>query len=237
MDLAEAEAPAGGSGKSLLGKWQPNQITGRTMKFLSEQDSKAIEAAIKQAEAGTSGEIVFTVAPSSGRYLHATLQGALIGMAAVTAIVLMLPLAHTLTNLLWTEVLSFAFFYTLLPYTPLRRWIISSRTMDARVREAAFMQFYTSGLYKTREANGVEIYLSLFEREVVVIGDKGIHAKMGEHRWDEVRDLIIQGIKEGNACQGICNAINRCGATLAEHFPPRPDDVNELPDEIIHRTV
>ena len=99
------------------------------------------------------------------------------------------------------------------------------------------MQFYSSGLYKTREANGVEIYLSLFERKVVVIGDQGIHDKMGNEHWDEVRNLIIQGIKNGKNCEGICSAIDRCGKTLAEHFPHRPDDVNELPDQIIFRKL
>lgn len=205
------------------------------MKFLSEQDRAAIEAAIKKAEAGTSGEIVFAVAPASGRYLHATLQGAIIGMVVITAIFLAIPITHTPTNLLWTEFLSFAVCYTLLPYLPWRRRIISGKTLDARVKEAAFMQFYASGLYKTRESNGVEIYLSLFEREVVVIGDQGIHAKMGQQQWDEVRDLILQGIRKGDACGGICAGIERCGKVLAEHFPPRHDDINELSDTIIHR--
>lgn len=207
------------------------------MGFLSEVENKQIEAAIKKAEATTSGEIVFVAAPASAHYAQATLQGALIGMAIVTAISLALPFSHTPTTLLWTEFISFAIFYTLLPYIPWRRWIISSREMDARVHDAAFMQFYSSGLYKTRESNGIEIYLSLFERRVVVIGDKGIHDKMGSQHWDSVRDLIIRGIKDGNVCSGICAAIESCGRALAEHFPHRPDDINELPDQVIDRTL
>jgi putative membrane protein len=207
------------------------------MEFLSDQDNKAIEAAIKKAEAGTSGEIVFATAQASSHYHHANLQGALIGMAIITAIFMMIHIEHTPTTLLWTEFVSFAVFFTILPYWSWRRWIISKREMNARVREAAFMQFYSSGLYKTRESNGVEIYLSLFERKVVVIGDRGINDKMGSEHWDRVRDLIIQGIKRGDACGGICAAIESCGKALAEHFPPRPDDINELPDQVIIRPL
>jgi putative membrane protein len=207
------------------------------MGFLSEQDNKTIEAAINKAEAGTSGEIVFVVTPTSSHYHHANLQGALIGMAIVTAIFMMIPFTHTPTNLLWMEFVSFAVFSTILPYCPWRRLIVSKREMNARVQEAAFMQFYSSGLYKTRESNGVEIYLSLFERKVVVIGDRGIHDKMGNEQWDRVRDLIIQGIQKGDACSGICAAIESCGKALAEHFPPRPDDINELPDQVIIRPI
>jgi putative membrane protein len=207
------------------------------MGFLSEQDNKAIEAAIKKAEAGTSGEIVFAATQASSHYHHANLQGALIGMAIVTAIFMMIRFEHTPTTLLWTEFVSFAVFFTILPYWPWRRWIISKREMNARVQEAAFMQFYSSGLYKTRESNGVEIYLSLFERKVVVIGDRGINDKMGSEHWDRVRDLIIQGIKMEDACSGICAAIESCGKALAEHFPPRSDDINELPDQVIIRPL
>ncbi|MDR0842316.1 MAG: hypothetical protein LBP68_02730 [Acidobacteriota bacterium] len=205
------------------------------MGFLTDAEQARIEDAVKKAEAGTSGEIVFALSPASGRYQHATLLGALAGMAVATTIFLMLPLAHTVARLLWTELLSFAVFYAALPFLPFRRYLITSSAMEERVREAAFMQFYSGGLYKTRESNGVEIYLSLFEKMVVVIGDNGIHAKMGEHEWDEVRDTIIGGIRAGKACQGICDAIGHCGKVLAVHFPPRPDDINELPDHVRHR--
>jgi putative membrane protein len=207
------------------------------MGFLNEQEMATIEAAVKKAETGTSGEIVFVAAPASSQYQHAILQGAILGMAIVTAVFMAIPYPHTPTNLLWTEFVSFVVFYAILPHLPWRRWIISRQEMDARVHEAAFMQFYSSGLYKTRESNGVEIYLSLFERRVVVIGDKGIHAKMGKEHWDRVRDLIIGGIKEGTISNGICAAIDSCGKALAEHFPPRPDDINELPDRVIDRPL
>jgi putative membrane protein len=207
------------------------------MAFLSEQDNKSIETAIKKAEATTSGEIVFVAAPASSQYQHATLQGAIFGMAIVTAIFMLLHIEHSTTSLLWTEFISFAAFYAFFSWLPCRRWIVTNREMDMRVQEAAFRQFYSSGLYKTRESNGVEIYLSLLERRVLVIGDSGIHAKMGNRHWDTVRDLIIQGIKQGDICGGICRAIDGCGKALAEHFPPRPDDINELPDQVIHRSL
>jgi putative membrane protein len=206
------------------------------MKLLSETDKKTIADAIQKAEATTSGEIVFTVADASAQYRSTTLWGSLIGMAFVTALYLLLPFSHHITALLWTEIISFGFFIAVLPHMPLRRLLIPKQEMDARVHEAAFMQFYSSGLYRTRESNGVEIYLSIFERRVVVIGDKGIHEKMGNPHWDNVRDLIIQGIKTGQACRGICDAIESCGKALAQYFPPRPDDINELSDRVIERS-
>jgi len=207
------------------------------MKLLTEEDKKAISEAVQKAEATTSGEIVFAVSEASARYHHELLQASIVGMAAAAAIYLALPVEHTIGILLWTQLVAFALFFAILPHLPPRRWIIPKREMDVRVYEAAFLEFYSSGLYRTREANGVLIYLSVFEKRVVVIGDRGIHSKMGTQHWDAVRDRIIEGIKQGRARDGICAAIQGCGEALAKHFPHQADDVNELFDQVIERKI
>jgi len=204
---------------------------------LTAEDRKAISEAIAKAEATTSGEIVFAITDASGKYRHSWFQLALAGMALSAAAYLMVPVSHSISALLWTEILSFAALFTAGPHLGFRRWFVASSEMETRVRNAAFMEFYSSGLYRTRDENGVLIYLSLFERRVVVLGDKGIHERMGERHWNDVRDLIIRGIKSGDARGGICAAVERCGNSLAEHFPRKADDVNELSDHVIDRTA
>ncbi|MGD0307876.1 MAG: TPM domain-containing protein [Acidobacteriota bacterium] len=203
---------------------------------LSVEDKKAIADAIKRAEQLTSGEIVFAFSDASGHYLHATLQAALAGTVLATALYLALPILHTITLVLWLEIVAFAVFYAVVPRLPMRRWFIPAREMEECVHDAAFREFYAGALYRTRESNGVLIYLSDLERRVVVLGDKGIHEKMGDTHWTGVRDEILRGIKQGKAREGICAAVETCGRALAEHFPHRPDDVNELPDEVIDHT-
>ncbi len=208
-----------------------------TRQLLTEEDKQAISEAIKLAEGATSGEIVFAVADSSARYHHASIQAAVAAMVAGTAVYLALPLEHLIGLVLWTQLVCFALAYAVVPRLPWRRIFIPAREMNARVHEAAFMEFYSSGLHRTAEANGVLIYLSILERRVVVIGDRGIHEKMGEQHWHAVRDRIILGIRQGRAREGICDAISTCGKALAEHFPHREDDVNELSDSVIDRKV
>lgn len=204
--------------------------------LLNEEDKQAVAEAIKRAESLTSGEIVFAVTEASGRYPHVTLQGALAGMVIATAVYLVLPMPHTTGLVLWTEIIAFALFYSIIPHLPWRRRLIPKREMDESVHESAFHEFYASGLYKTSQANGVLIFLSLLERRVVVLGDKGIHEKMGDPHWQDVRDKVISGIRQGRAQEGICAAVDSCGKALAKHFPRRPDDVNELSDDVIDRT-
>ncbi len=204
--------------------------------LLSPSEKQAVAEAVKRAESTTSGEIVFAIADRSSNYHHATLAGALVGAVAAVAVYLALPIPRSIGLVLWTESIAFAVFYAALPHLRFRRWFIAPREMEECVHDAAFREFYARGLYKTRDSNGVLIYLSHLERRVVVIGDKGIHEKMGDHHWNDVRDRVIQGIRQGQALRGICDAIELCGKALAEHFPRLPDDTNELPDDVIERS-
>ena len=204
--------------------------------LLTEEDRQAIAAAIEQAELRTSGEIVFATADAAARYPHATYAGALVAMAAGAALYLALPWPHYISLLLFAELASFALGFAFFSRPEWRRWFVSESEMEARVRQAATLEFYASSLYRTRDANGVLIFLSLLEHRVVVLGDRGIHDRVGE-RWDEVRDLVLDGIRKGEARRGICAAIARVGEMLEKHFPRRPDDVNELPNAVIDRPL
>ncbi len=205
--------------------------------LLSEDDRKAIAEGIRKAEATTSGEIVFALTDASARYRHASFQGAIAGAVLATATYLALPVSRPIELVLCMQLISFSVFFVLCEYFPWRRWFISSEEINARVREAALLEFYGSGLYRTREENGVLIYLSVFERRVVVLGDRGIHKKMGNTHWDEVRDRITRGIRESQPREGICEAIDICGKALARHFPRRANDVNELSDQVLERSL
>jgi putative membrane protein len=58
----------------------------------------------------------------------------------------------------------------------LKRLFVSEKEMDHEVREAATIQFFLKGLFRTREETGVLIYLSVFEGKVWVLGDRGVDA-------------------------------------------------------------
>jgi len=68
-----------------------------------------------------------------------------------------------------------------------------------------------------------------------VLGDKGIHAEVGDAHWARARDLLLDGAAQGRLCNGLVAAVEECGRVLAEHFPPRADDTNELPDRLVIR--
>lgn len=100
---------------------------------------------------------------------------------------------------------------------------------------AAKEEFARLGMNRTRERNGVLIFVAPLSRTFALYGDTGIHAKCGEGFWREVADAMSGHFKRGEFTDGIVHAVERAGELLGVHFPRRPDDRNELSDEVVER--
>jgi uncharacterized membrane protein len=102
---------------------------------------------------------------------------------------------------------------------------------------AAVQAFERLGMTRTRERNGVLFYVSVRDHGVAVVGDAGIHERVPEGFWANVVRSIETRFSEGKFAEGLVEGIAMAGAKLAEHFPPREGDVNELPDSLSDDTT
>lgn len=108
---------------------------------------------------------------------------------------------------------------------------IESEAPEAAIDRAAEV-FQMLKMNKTRERNGVLIYVAVKSRVFVIYGDKGINEAVPEGFWDSTRDIMLEYFKKGDFKQGIIEGILKSGEQLQRYFPWDKDDENELPDEI-----
>ncbi|MFO7744469.1 MAG: TPM domain-containing protein [Psychroflexus sp.] len=87
-------------------------------------------------------------------------------------------------------------------------------------------------MHKTELSNGVLIYVSIDDHQLVILGDKGINDVVPKGFWESTKDQIISQFKSGNYKQGLINGVLEAGKQLKEHFPYQSDDTNELNNEI-----
>ena len=92
--------------------------------------------------------------------------------------------------------------------------------------------FARLGMGRTADRNGVLIYLAVGDRRLAVVGDEGIHGRVGGGHWDGVRDRMVDKLRAGAPREALLGAIAEVGRALAEHYPRRRGDVNELGDEM-----
>lgn len=98
--------------------------------------------------------------------------------------------------------------------------------------DRAVALFYQLEMSKTELRNGVLIYLAVEDRQLAIIGDKGINEVVEEGFWDHIKDEMVRHFKEGQFTEGLASGIQMAGEALKAHFPNQQDDKNELSDDI-----
>jgi uncharacterized membrane protein len=102
-----------------------------------------------------------------------------------------------------------------------------------KVQRLAEKTFRRLGMSATRERNGVLLFIMPSRRRFVVLGDEGIHGKVGQEFWHLVASVIGERFRTGDFTGGIVRGVQSIGEQLATHFPARGEDqVNELPDDV-----
>ena len=97
-------------------------------------------------------------------------------------------------------------------------------------RERALDVFSHLRIWDTAHNNGVLVYLLLADRDVEIIADRGIDAKVGAAGWETICRAMEAEFRSGQFEGGVIDGIASVSRELAEHFPPGGPHRNELPD-------
>jgi len=96
----------------------------------------------------------------------------------------------------------------------------------------AIKVFERLGMHKTAARHGVLVYISVTDRKLAVLGDKGIHERLGAAYWRDLVEAVRDRMRRQQPREGVIHAVSELGAALGCHFPRRPDDTNELSDAV-----
>lgn len=228
--------------------------------ILTPDDLAAIEAAVRAAEARTTGEIYCVLAEESSDYLATPVAWAA-GVALLAPAILLLFGVHVtapdlrmfggwtadqveavgeataraaLIGTLLLQGLLFLATLFIVAIPPVRRALTPPGLKRERVRVRAEEQFLSKNLHATRERTGVLIYVSAAEHMAELIADETIHAQAPAGAWDQAMAALTAELKRGRVAEGFTAAIGLCADVLAERFPARPgDNPNELPNAVV----
>jgi uncharacterized membrane protein len=101
---------------------------------------------------------------------------------------------------------------------------------DQSARERALDIFAQLRIWDTAHNNGVLIYLLLADRNVEIVADRGIDAKVGAAGWEKICAGMESDFKAGKFKSGVIRGIEAVSRQLARHFPAHGKGPNELPD-------
>jgi putative membrane protein len=202
--------------------------------FFTEKEKEQIKVTTIGVEARTIGEIATVLIDQSSEYKEAEVIGGVFVGSLISLIVTALFFHASVWAFIPFAFLLFFPARLLFQRLPvLKATCISKKRKGKAVRERAIRTFYERGLYKTKKHTGVLFFLSLLERKVWVLADKGIHGKVQQQTLNKFARMVSKGIQEGRTTDALCEAITGMGELLWEYYPITDADTDELPNVVM----
>jgi putative membrane protein len=215
------------------------------VRFLTETESRRVAEAVAAAEMRTGGEIATAIIPESDDYGYQELLFALIvgAIAWTVTLATQAPLTVLMDRLFWSwqpwmlaalqgaiamEVGLVAYWLAQVPAVD--RLIVSRARMAEAVARRARRHFVEAAVYGTVDRTGILLFVSVLERRVELIADRGINEQVQPETWSSIVAELTAGIRAGKTANALVAAVEACGNVLDGRVARRRDDTNELPN-------
>ncbi|HVG06599.1 MAG TPA: hypothetical protein VNM67_02770 [Thermoanaerobaculia bacterium] len=201
--------------------------------FLTDEAKRALTEAVREVEASTSAELVVAVRARSGSYLHADLiAGIVVGLAALT----FLLFSQWEFGLLWFVidplVAGLLGGLAVSRFPGLRRSLTRPAARRALAETAARRLFLEKRVHGTSGRTGFLLYVSVLEREAVVVTDLGLDALAATESWQQAVGAIEAGVRQGEDGIRIAERVRALAHICGPALPRAHDDVDELANEV-----
>jgi uncharacterized membrane protein YgcG len=100
-------------------------------------------------------------------------------------------------------------------------------------RQRAIDVFAMQRVWDTELNNGLLIYLLLADRDVEIVADRGIAAKVPQSQWEAICRDMEKLFRDKKFEQGVITGIEAVAKLLRAHFPHPRDKGNEISDKPI----
>ena len=195
-----------------------------------ENARKALTLCVKDIETRTDAELVLVIRARSDSYRHADyLFGALLAFVGLVFLIFSPYTFHP--NWVLIEVVLFFVLgaFASSRSNALRRLFTSKKVQADKVRTNAAAMFYEAGVANTRMETGILVYVSLLERRLEVLADRGVLKAVPAREWNEELFELHEAARLGDA-KLLAAALHNLSELLALHLPATGDNPNELPD-------
>ena len=190
---------------------------------------------LQQVEQATSADVVVAIEPWSGNYRDVDFAFgmglSLVGIAAL----LYTPWDYPA----WTVLVDALAFFAAGAWLchaapPLRRLFTSSKRREAQVQAAAAAEFHDANIWITHRRTALLIYVSLLEKELLVLADSGIAAAMGDQAWKECVDQLRSFRAAPKLPDHLVSGLDELGKRLAATLPSAESNPHEIADIVVH---
>lgn len=214
--------------------------------FTADQRAE-IERAVAEVEAKTACEILPVVASASGRYDRAEdILGFWFTLLSVSALWFFFPPTKpdvgswaestflSLSVLIFVMIMAFLIgIFLASHFGAIRKLFTPKKQMQDEVAARARTIFFDQRIHHTEQRVGLLIYVSIYERMAVILGDQAVFDKLGQSELDRLCQLLTQSLRNVDYTTAICRTIHEVGKQWKEPLPMTEGDKNELRNALV----
>lgn len=203
------------------------------MKRFDEKFKTRLYDTIADIENNSLVEVVMIIRARAARYSDMPLLWGIAFAVTGFSLVMFLPSPFHDLMIFGVPLLSFLTGYALVSFLdPLRRLFIPRKRLLRNVELLGRATFQKGGIHHTSQKTGVLIFVSLFEREVLVLPDRGAETSMPPEEWETIQTGFKACFEQPELTNALLKCLEDCKPIFANYIPPVENDINELPDNL-----
>ena len=189
----------------------------------------SVAEAVGTVEAKSCAELVVEVRARSGSYAHADARFAAIVAFATLLFVLLSPWSFAPIWVAPDVLIAYGTGLLIARSSPaIRRLMTTRRDRETKVHTYAAAAFVERGVANTQRETGVLVYMSMVERRIDVIADRGVLDAVPVLEWNQVLERMRARAASPDSLVEVLRVLQ---LLLIRYLPARAGDRNELPNE------
>lgn len=178
-------------------------------------------------------EMVVIIKPQSSRYRDIPVWSGIVFSFLLYTFFMFSPFEFGVYLIYGMTILSFFFVFGLFSISNfLHSLFVKKSRMTRNVEINARAIFQKGGIRFTQERIGTLVYISLLEKLVFILPDRGAENAIPVDEWKEIKQ-DFQSIFDTRDVPGeLINKLNKWQPIFAKYIPPVENDINELPDDM-----
>ena len=189
-----------------------------TIRPLSDEERRRVERAIAEVEQSTSAHLAVVVVPASDRYSLFPMVWGQLGALLIVGIVAAFRPGLGIRASLLIQLPAMIALTLLFDWLPIRIALVPKPIQQSHARQLANREFAVR-VVDGSHRNRVLFFVSLAERYVEVIADRGVHSLVPDGTWNKIVSDFLATVRAERLADGVLDAIAACGAILKEHHP------------------
>jgi putative membrane protein len=188
---------------------------------------------IEEIEKHSLVEIVTVIRSNSGKYRDASLWFAAVFMFICSLFFMFSPIEFDV-YLIWIFTFT-AFIIGWLSaelIKPVKRLFIGKKRMEKNTEIFGRAVFQKGGIGHTEKKIGVLVYVSVFEKQVEIIPDRGAFTMIPAEVWIKMKTDFQSIFSHKETGEALISMLDNTKSIFSQYILPVENDINELPDNL-----